>query len=177
MTPNVVSALEIKGLNEPVSLTLLPGLWWIAQVDVSSDNPIFEAGGATTEVITNTELLAGHYSYAYCEVTHGPFSSRDEIDGILFVTEKFDRKRLGSRVRLIEIPTWSARQLAEQGWIEPISLSALQGKWWVCGMSGGVCTTEDLASAADGTLRISDGPFETKKDADYAFDVLWESPE
>jgi hypothetical protein len=177
MSAKVVNALEIKGLHEPVSLKLLPDLWWVAQVDASMENPNFEAGGATTEVIATTEMLVWRYSSAYCEVTQGPYFSRDEIDGTFFVTETFDRRRLGDRVRLIAIPPGCSRQLAKQGWTEPIPFSALQGKWWVCGLSGGVRKSEELGSAAGSMREITDGPFATKDDADYALDVLWESPE
>lgn len=177
MSAKVFNTLGIKGLQEPVSLRLLPSLWWVAQVDVSGDNPSFEAGGATTEVVATTEKLIHHYSFAYCEVTQGPFGSRDEVDGFCFASDTFDGRALGERARVIVVPPWSERRLAEQGLTEPIPLSALLGKWWVCGLGGGVCVTEDLASATDGMLRISDGPFEAKEDADYAFDVMWESPE
>lgn len=177
MSAKVVHALGIKGLQEPVSLRLLPSLWWVAQVDVSSDNPNFEAGGASTEVVTTTEKLIHHYSYAYCEVTHGPYGSRDEVDGFCFASETFDRRTLGERARVIIVPARSERRLEERGLTEPIPLSALLGKWWVCGLGDGVRLTEDLASATHGLLRITDGPFEAKEDADYVFDVMWESPE
>jgi hypothetical protein len=177
MAPKVVDALVIMGLHEPVSLKLLPGLWWAAQADVSTDNPNYEAGGATTEVITTTAMLAHHYSYAYCEVTDGPYASRNEVDGCFFATEEFDHRRLGKNARVLVIPTWSAKRLAGQGTSEPIPASTLSGKWWVCGLGGGVCSTESLAMQVNMGYRITDGPFESEKNADYAFDVLWESPE
>lgn len=79
MSTKVGDALSDMGLHEPVSLKLLPGLWWVAQVDASVDNPNFEEGGCTTEIVATTEVLAGRYSSAYCEVTRGPFNSRDEM--------------------------------------------------------------------------------------------------
>jgi len=80
MSPRVVDALNIMGLHEPVSLKLLPGMWWVVRVDVSSDNPNIEAGGATMEVVTATEQLIHHYCAAYCEVINGPFEFRAAAD-------------------------------------------------------------------------------------------------
>lgn len=177
MSSNVLDALDTMGLHEPVSLSLLPGQWWVASVDASVDNPNFEEGGCTTVVIATTEVLSRRYSSAYCEVTRGPFSSRDEIDGYCFATETFDRGRLGEKARVLVIPCWSAKRLTDKGMSEPFPLSALLDKWWVCGMGGGVYSTESLAVGPDLGHRITDGPFDSKKDADYAFDVLWESPE
>ena len=177
MAPAVVEALANIGLHEPVSLKSLPDRWWVAQADASTDNPNFEAGGSTVEVITDTEMLTHRYSTAYCEVTRGPYGSRDEIDGCCFATEEFDHRRLGKNASVILIPDWCAKRLADQGKSEPIPVSALSGKWWVCGMGGGVVQTENLAMQPNMGHPISDGPFESMNDAAYAFAVLWESPE
>jgi hypothetical protein len=177
MATVVVETLANMGLHEPVSLKLLPDSWWVAHADASTDNPNFEAGGGTIEVIADTEMLTYHYSTAYCEVTHGPYGSRDEVDGCCFASEKFDRRRLGKNANVILIPSWSAKALADQGVFEPIPASTLWGKWWVCGMGGGVVQTENLVIQRSIGHHITDGPFDTKEDADYAFDVLWESPE
>jgi hypothetical protein len=177
MSSHVVDALLAMGLYEPVSLSLLPGQWWVANVDASVDNASFEAGGCTTVVITTTEVLSQRYSSAYCEVTRGPFGSRDEIDGYYFATETFDRGRLGENAQVLLIPAWSAKQLTDRGMSEPFPLTALLDKWWVCGMGGGVVSTEQLAVGPGPRHHISDGPFDSKDDADYAFDVLWEAPE
>ena len=177
MAPAVVEALAHMGLHEPVSLKTLPDRWWVAQADASTDNPNLEAGGCTVEVIADTEMLTQHYSTAYCEVTRGPYGSRDEIDGCCFATEEFDHRRLGKNASVILIPDWCAKRLADQGKSEPIPVSALSGKWWVCGMGGGVVQTENLAMQPNMGHPISDGPFESMNDAAYAFAVLWESPE
>lgn len=177
MSCKVVDALRAIGLFEPVSLSLLPGQWWVASVDASVDNPNFEAGGCTTVVIATSEVLSRRYSSAYCEVTRGPFGNRDEIDGYCFVTETFDRRRLGEKAQVLVIPCWSAKRLTDMGMSEPFPLPALLDKWWVCGMGGGVVSTEQLAVRPGLRHHISDGPFDSKNDADYAFDVLWEAPE
>lgn len=177
MSPAVVEALADRGLHEPVSLKLLPDRWWIAQADASTDNPNFEAGGATIEVIADTEMLAVRYSTSYCEVTHGPYGSRDEIDGFCFATKEFDHRHLGKQASVIMIPSWTAKRLADQGLAEPIPASTLLGKWWVCGMGGGVVQTENLTVKPPMGHPITDGPFQSEEDADYAFDVLWESPD
>ena len=177
MSPVVVATLANMGLHEPVSLKLLPNKWWIAQADASTDNPNFEAGGATIEVIADTKMLTLHYSTAYCVVTHGPYCSRDEIDGFCFVSDEFDHLHLGTQASVIRIPSWIAKRLADLGMPEPIPASTLLGKWWVCGMGGGVIQTENLTVQPPLRHPITDGPFKSKEDADYAFDALWESPE
>lgn len=67
------------GLSEPLSLKVLPRVWWVAQVDASIDDSNVEPGCAMTQVIATSEVLASHYSTVFCEVIDGPFSSRDEI--------------------------------------------------------------------------------------------------
>lgn len=79
MSRKVIETLSAMGLSEPLSLKLLPGVWWVAQVDASINNPNVEPGCATTQVTATSEVLASHYSAAFCEVIDGPFSSLDEI--------------------------------------------------------------------------------------------------
>ena len=79
MSRKVIEALRDMGLSEPLSLKVLPGAWWVAQVDASIDNPNVEPGCAITQVIATSEVLASHYRAGFCEVMDGPVSSRDEI--------------------------------------------------------------------------------------------------
>jgi len=180
MSPAVAATLAGMGLHEPVSLRLMAGKWWIANVDIASVNPGFEAGGGTARVVATSEELAHRYGDGYCEVVGGPFNHQDEINGSYFISSSFDRKRLGDLAALCEIPGWIASRQAKNGLAEPIPFPAMAGKWWVCGMGGGVCTTADIEIALRGGERfhpITDGPFDTRDNAEYAFDVLWESPE
>ena len=180
MSAEVAATLAGIGLHEPVSLRQLPGKWWIANVDLASVNPGFEAGGGNTRVVASSEELDHRYGDGYCEVVGGPFNHPDEVNGSYFVSSRFDRNRLGDLAALCEIPGWIASRQAKNGLAEPIPFPAMAGKWWVCGMGGGVCTTADIEIALRGGERfhpITDGPFDTRDKAEYAFDVLWESPE
>ena len=68
MSPAVAATLAGMELHEPVSLRQLPGKWWIANVDLASVNPGFEAGGGTTRVVASSEELDHRYSDGYCEL-------------------------------------------------------------------------------------------------------------
>jgi len=180
MSPDVVQALASMGLHEPVSLKNLPDKWWLANVDIASVNSSFESGGGTVRVEASTADLVHRYSYHYCEVIGGPFNHPDEINGCYFVTDRFDSQRLGDKARLCMMHDWLIYSLAQRGLHEPISFLAMSGKFWVCGMMGGVCSTEELEELMrSGQYRhyVSDGPFVSRDDAAYAYDVLWESPE
>lgn len=75
LLPSVVKALSAIGLHEPVSLTVLPGKWWVANVDQSAEDPNFESGCCTVRVVVSTEQLQFHYGGYYCELIDGPFDS------------------------------------------------------------------------------------------------------
>lgn len=77
LAPAVGDALSAIGLHEPVSLNLLPGRWWVANVDAASEYPHFEPGGCTVRLVVSTEQLQRQYSLYYCEVIEGPFDSDD----------------------------------------------------------------------------------------------------
>lgn len=176
MSQEVENNLKAIGLNEPVSLRLLQDKWWIADADASVDNPNLESGGCVTSVIGTTEALARRYSAVYCEFTNGPYGSRDEIDGVCLATESFDRSKLNSHATLISIPGFSARRLEEQGIHEPFPSSVLEDKWWICGMGGGVCSTRDLLDMVHSGRQVTDGPFDSKSQAECQLDCAWESP-
>jgi hypothetical protein len=176
MSQEVENNLKAIGLNEPVSLRQVQDKWWIANVDASVDNPNLESGGCMTRVIGTTEELARRYWAVYCEFTNGPYGSRDEIDGVCLVTKSFDRSKESSQATLISIPGFSARRLEEHGINEPFPLSLLENKWWICGLGGGVCSTRDLVEMVHSGREVTDGPFDSKAQAEYQFDCLWESP-
>jgi hypothetical protein len=75
LLPSVVKALSAIGLHEPVSLTVLPGKWWVANVDQAAEDPNFESGCCTVRVVVSTEQLQFHYGGYYCELIDGPFDS------------------------------------------------------------------------------------------------------
>lgn len=180
MSPAVVQTLASMGLHEPISLRNLPNKWWVANVDIASVNSGFESGGGTVRVTASTEDIVHRYSHYYCEVIDGPFNHPDEINGCYFVTYRFDPQRLGDQARLCILPSWLVSRLAQRGLDEPIPFLAMSGKFWVCGMGGGVCSTEEMEDLMrTGRYRhyVTDGPFDSRGDADYAYDVLWESPE
>lgn len=81
MMPNVVAKLAAMGLHEPVSLAQLPKLWWAAHVDKCSENSMIESGAGWDAVVTSSENLINHYAFAFCEVTDGPYESREEVPG------------------------------------------------------------------------------------------------
>jgi hypothetical protein len=78
MTPNVVAILATMGLKEPVCLSLLPGMWWAANVDKSSLDSMIESGAGFSAVVTSSEEVMTHYAFAYCQMTDGPYLSREE---------------------------------------------------------------------------------------------------
>lgn len=149
--------------------------WWIAEVDVAQINGSLSSGGGQARVILTTEELFEMNAQAYCNIRRGPFDSRDEVDGCCLVGPDFETTRLGKDARSIVIPRFILNALLNEGYVEPIPLSSQIDKWWVCGMSGGVCQTDALLSMHEYGRHISHGPFLKKEDAEYVFDLLWES--
>jgi len=179
MVPEVARNLEASGLHEPISLRALAGKWWVALVDASFEYPNMEPGGCALRKLATSEELIGLYSGYYCEVLAGPFDRPEDSIACFFVNEG-DRSYRDPHASYCELPRWIVSRLEKRGMNAPIPFAALAGKYWVCGMSGGVWKTEDIERVLrSGTFsdHITDGPFDSRDDADYAFDVLWESPE
>ena len=179
MTPDVAARLASAGLYEPVSLHTLAGKWWRVLVDASFDYPDREPGGCASRKVATSEELLGRYSGVYCEVYAGPFDSSEDTTECFFV-EARDRNYRDPDCRYYELPPWLMSRLEKVGLRAPVPLKVLAGKYWVCGMSDGVWETEAIERALrSGGLNapISDGPFNSRDDADYAFDLLWEAPE
>ncbi len=178
MNEAVARRLHSIGFTAPIAIDALPGKWWTLNVDLAALDEAWETGCATQQVDATTEQIESHYVLYYCEVVAGPFNQPDAVEATYLASADCDREWLGNRASALTIPFLVARRLATQGLVEPVVLSALAGKYWVCGMSGGVCSTDELvARIGNYGHRITDGPFNLKEDADYAFDVLWESPE
>lgn len=179
MLPDVVRNLAAAGLHEPVSLHGLVGKWWLSHVDAAYENPRMETGCAMITVIASTDELLRRYSDHYCEVLAGPFDRPEDSIECFFIEEN-SRSYRDPNARYCGLPSWSMSRLEKSGRRAPIPFSALAGKYWVCGMSGGVWKTEDIEHALQSGsfgFHITDGPFDSQDDADYAFDVMWESPE
>ena len=179
MTPEVATALSAIGLHEPVSVRALPGKWWLANVDAAAVNSNFESGGGAVQLVVSSEELRCRYGAYYCEIVAGPFDRREDSYPCFFVMEKC-RDYRDPNALYCELPGWMASHLHKKGLKAPIPFAALAGKYWLCGISGGPCTTEEIESEMRSKKfndRITDGPFDSKSAADYAFDVRWESPE
>ena len=179
MTPQVATALAAIGLHEPVSVRSLPGKWWLANVDMAAVNSNCEPGGGATQLVVSSEELRCRYGAYYCEVVAGPFDSRGESYPCFFVIEQ-SRNYRDPNALYCELPGWMASRLHKMGLKTQMPFAALAGKYWLYGISGGPCTTEEIESEMRSKKfndRITDGPFDSKSDADYAFDVRWESPE
>lgn len=83
MRQPVARALAVFGLQAPVSLTHLKGLWWVARVDAAHIHDNLEFGSAFCTRVASTEELANRFSDGYAEVTRGPFSTREEAQASL----------------------------------------------------------------------------------------------
>jgi len=178
MTPSVAKRLADLGFTQPVPLRALPGTWWVANVDVAALDSGFEQGGASTQVTVSSEEIAAGHAFYYCEVIAGPLDAEDGFEASYLATDACDVAWLGTSARVFRIPGWVARRLAEQGFSEPVATSALADFYWVCGMGSGVQSTQEIeARGATGSpfASVSSGPYKTIEEAQYAFDVLWES--
>ncbi len=173
---------RLKSLNfaPPVRLADLPSYWWTARVDIAALDGSREPRCATQEVDITAAQMEAHFAGYFCELIAGPFESKESIEGTYLVFGNLDVGWLGARARVREVRSWIAAGLKSKGFATPVKLGDLHGKHWVCGMSGGVRTTEELARLCDTSadlLAITHGPFDTETEASHAFDVLWESPE
>lgn len=178
MTPSVARRLAHLGFTQPVPLRDLSGKWWRASVDVASLDSGIEPGSASRQVTITSEEIGAGYALHFCELTAGPLDSADGFEASYLATDACDVSWLGSSAKVIRIPGWIASRLAEQGFSEPVATRALAGFYWVCGMGGGVRSTQELeaVNAAENPFAsVSNGPYKTKEEAQYAFDVLWES--
>lgn len=85
MGETVARALSILGLQAPVSLTHLVGLWWVARVDAAHVYENLEFGGAYCTRVASTLELIENFSDGYAEVTRGPFATQEEAAACLAI--------------------------------------------------------------------------------------------
>ena len=120
----------------------------------------------------NTYLM-----YCRFQLLRGGFSFEEHQEEITFVKAYLEKKAKEPNGR---VPSWISRRLIERGLDEPVPLRKLAGKYWVCGLGGGSCSTaelEDRLRRDPASVNITHGPFDREEDAQYAFDLMWESPE
>ncbi len=180
MSRAIADKLAAIGLHEPVSLRSLPGKFWRANIDASYENSNLEPGGAYVERTVTSEQLSTISGACYTEVTAGPFDSLEEMIPCYFVEAGFDQSKAEDGAMFCEMSGWITSRLAKKGLRAPIRFSDLAGKYWVCGMGGGLWSTASIESAlraCNFKWHITDGPFDSEDDAGYQFDCLWESPE
>lgn len=176
----VASRLRALGYEQPVELELLPGHWWSIRADLAALGSSVEPGSGFGQTAASSEAIAGHFSRYWLDVVAGPFGRPEDREAVYLASREADIGWLGEQAIVVKIEPWLSRHLRELGHHEPVLLSSLADKYWVCGMGGGCCSTAELESLArqnPRSVRISHGPFDREEDAHYAFDVLWESPE
>jgi len=156
MSDKVVRNLAERGLHEPVSLSVLPGLWWEVNVDAAEVGKCSEYGCGYVTLFMSTETL----TRIGFEVADGPFAAWANVDV--------------ARAMLTENPG--------KYWDATISnrplLPVIEGAEPYASYDDGY-TSEDLLTAlgAGRAITVYGGPFNTKDDAHYALDVRWEVPE
>lgn len=156
MAPKVIDALAAIGLYEPVSLNVLPGLWWKVNVDAAEVGQLSDYGCAFVTLFMSSERL----KTIGFEVVDGPFEPWANVDV--------------SRAILKENP--------EKYWDATISnrplLPVVEGAESFAGYDNGY-TSEALLAALDAgqTIHVYGGPYDSEDDARYALDLRWEVPE
>ena len=156
MSSKVALTLAKLGLNEPVSLRMLPGRWWKVNVDAAEVGQLWEYGCAYVTLILSSERLAA----IGIEVVDGPFED--------WANMEVSRAILGENSGKYWDACISNRPL----------LPVIDGAEQYAGYDNGY-TSEDLLAALDAgkAVKIQSGPFEIEDDARYALDVRWEPPE
>lgn len=156
MSDKVVCNLAKLGLHEPVSLQMLPSLWWEARVDAAELGLVSEYGcGYVTLFMSSKRLAAIGF-----EVVDGPFEAWANIE--------VSRAILNEKPGKYWDATISNRPL----------LPVVDGAEPFAGYDDSY-TSEALLAALDAgkTVKVHSGPFDTENDAHYALDLRWESPE
>lgn len=180
MTAAVAARLRALGFEQPVELDALPGQWWSILADLAALGTVSEPGCGFGRTMASTESIASHYGLYWLEIVAGPFSSEADSEAVFLAGQGVDVAWLGSGVTVVRVSLEVSRRLSESRMTEPVRLTALPGKYWVCGMGGGWCSTAELDArirSNPGTVDITHGPFDHEEDAQHAFDALWESPE
>lgn len=180
MPSPVAVRLRALGFEQPVVLDELPGKWWSIHADLAALGRASEPGCGCAQTMASTEAINGHYGAYWMEILGGPFDAAEEGDAVYLASQAADVAWLGAGATVKQISPWIAKCLSDRGLREPVPLTRLAGLFWVCGLGGGWCPTAELDARIRSNPRavnITHGPFEREEDAQYAFDVMWESPE
>lgn len=156
MSDKVVRNLAELGLHEPVSLRMLPGRWWKANVDAAEVGELREYGCGYVTLFLSSERLAEIGS----EVVDGPFEAWANV----------------------EVATAMLKANKGKFWDACISnrplLPVVKGAELYAGYDNAYTSEELQAALDDGkTIKVYSGPYDTKDAAHYRLDVRWESPE
>lgn len=156
MSDKVVRNLAELGLHEPVSLRMLPGRWWKANVDAAEIGELREYGCAFVTLLLSSERLAE----IGFEVVDGPFEAWANV----------------------EVATAMLKANKGKFWDACISnrplLPVVKGADPYAGYDNAYTSEELQAALDDGkTINVYSGPYGTKDSAAYGLDVRWESPE
>jgi hypothetical protein len=156
MSDKVVRNLADLGLHEPVSLRMLPGRWWKANVDAAEIGELREYGCGFVTLMLSSERLAE----IGFEVIDGPFEAWANI----------------------EVTTAILKESKGKFWDACISnrplLPVVDGAELYAGYDNAYASEELQAALDDGkTINVYSGPYDTKDAAHYRLDVRWESPE
>ncbi|MBN8491069.1 MAG: hypothetical protein J0M00_06530 [Burkholderiales bacterium] len=180
MSEPVVRRLALLGHAQPVLLSALPGKWWSINVDLAALDEANEPGCGYRCIDATSEAIGANHALYWCEIVAGPFDQEADATATYLASIEFDAAWLGPRAAVGRVEPWVCKQLQARGLTEPYPLTAVADAYWVCGMGGGVCATQELAKRVrrfPGEAGVTHGPFDNEDDAHYAFDVMWESPE
>lgn len=136
-------------------------------------------GCGFTRTTATTEAIACHFCLYWLDIQAGPFDCAEECEAVYLAAPDAEVAWLGDGATVVRVSRWISRGLIERGFGEPVPLTRLAGMYWVCGF-GGWCATaelEDRLRRDPASVNITHGPFDREEDAQYAYDLLWESPE
>lgn len=176
----MAARLRTLGFEQPVVLEKLPGKWWSIQADLAALGRTSEPGCGYARTVASTEAINGHFGAYWLEILGGPFETAEDGDAVYLASQSTDVAWLGAGVTVKRISPLVAAALTHRGLPEPVPLTRLDGAFWVCGLSDGWCSTAELDARIrrdPDAVNITHGPFDREEDAQYAFDVMWESPE
>jgi len=155
MSDNVVCNLAKLGLQEPISLRMLPDRWWKVRVDGAEMGQVSEYGCCFVTLFMSSARL----EKIGFEVVDGPF-------------EYWANKEV-SQATFSETPG--------KYWDATISnrplLPVVHGADQFSGYDDGYSSEALLSALNSGkTITVHSGPYETENDAGYALDLRWEHP-
>ncbi len=180
MAAAVGARLRALGYEQPVELDALAGRWWSIRADLAALGSTSEPGCGYGQTMATTESIAQHFSLYWLEIIAGPFERGDDHSAVYLASRDLDVAWLGQDATVIKVAPWISGSLRDRGIEEPAQLASLAGKYWVCGKGGGFCSTAELEQRLrrdPAAVSITHGPFDREEEAQYAFDVMWESPD